>query len=133
MNFQYVNFWIKCGFLPQRESNVSERKCESQEDFEEFKNFTGSDKLLDFKSIEKCQRKVWKYTALYTKTDDKINGTRITILMPSNELEVIEQVRLYTMTNFIADFGGYLGLLLGASFMSFFDQILSFWHKCKLK
>ena len=46
------------------------------------------------------------------------------LFMPSNEVEIIQQVRLYTMTNFIADFGGYLGLLLGASMMSLFDLIL---------
>ena len=51
--------------------------------------------------------------------------------MPSNEVEIVKQVRLYTMTNFIADFGGYLGLLLGASFMSFFSQILTFWQQCR--
>ena len=44
--------------------------------------------------------------------------------MPSSNREIIQQVRLYTMTNFIADFGGYLGLLLGASMMSLFDTIL---------
>ena len=64
---------------------------------------------------ELCIRNVWKYNSLYTHQENGINGTMVSIMMPSNEVEIIEQVRLYTLTNFIADFGGYLGLLLGAS------------------
>ena len=108
-----------------------EKKCENQEDFEEFKKFAGSQQLLDFKGREQCERKIWKFTSVYTTLKKEFNGTKITILMPSNEVEIVKQVRLYTMTNFIADFGGYLGLLLGASFMSFFSQILTFWQQCR--
>ena len=111
--------------------SFSEKRCKSQEDFEEFKKFAGSQQLLDFKGGEKCERNVWTFTSLYTTTKKEFNGTKITILMPSNEVEIVKQVRLYTMTNFIADFGGYLGLLLGASFMSFFSQILTFWQQCR--
>lgn len=111
--------------------SFSEKRCESQEDFEEFKKFAGSQQLLDFKGREQCERNVWTFTSLYTTTKKEFNGTKITILMPSNEVEIVKQVRLYTMTNFIADFGGYLGLLLGASFMSFFSQILTFWQQCR--
>jgi len=111
--------------------SFSEKKCKSQEDFEEFKKFAGSQQLLDFKGREQCERKIWTFTSLYTTTKKEFNGTKITILMPSNEVEIVKQVRLYTMTNFIADFGGYLGLLLGASFMSFFSQILTFWQQCR--
>ncbi len=32
------------------------------------------------------------------------------------------------MTNFIADFGGYLGLLLGASLPSILENLLRFAH-----
>ena len=53
--------------------------------------------------------------------------------MPSSNRETIQQVRLYTMTNFIADFGGYLGLLLGASMMSLFDIILKCIHILRMK
>ena len=80
-------------------------------------------------------KETFGHLLLYTLPQKKgFNGTTITILMPSNEMEIVKQVRLYTMTNFIADFGGYLGLLLGASFMSFInqiDQILIFWQQCR--
>ena len=32
-----------------------------------------------------------------------------------------KQFLLYDLTNFIADFGGYLGLLLGCSLLTFYD------------
>ena len=107
-----------------------EKRCESQEDFEEFKK-VGSEQPSKFKVREKCERKVWSFTPLYTTQREEFNGTKITIMMPSNEVEVIKQVRLYTLANFIADFGGFLGLLLGASLMSFFSQILAFWQQCR--
>ena len=69
---------------------------------------------------------------MYQYKEDKINGTMITILMPSDEMEIIQQVRLYSLTNFIADFGGYLGLLLGASVLSMFDVILNFCQSLRL-
>ena len=112
-------------------SSLLEKKCESQEDFKEFKKFARSQQLLELKEGVHCERNVWTFTSLYTTTKKEFNGTKITILMPSNEVEIVKQVRLYTMTNFIADFGGYLGLLLGASVMSFFSQILTFWQQCR--
>ena len=39
---------------------------------------------------------------------------------------IIEQSLVYTFTNFVAEFGGYLGLLLGASLLSIYDDIWSF-------
>ena len=82
-------------------------------------------RLASFKIKKKCTRNIWMYKIKFTRFNDvSSNGTRVGLFMPSKELEIIQQVRLYTMTNFIADFGGYLGLLLGASMMSLFDLIL---------
>ena len=42
-----------------------------------------------------------------------------------------EEYRLYNSASFIADFGGYLGLLLGASLLSLIEEILETIHdKC---
>ena len=106
-----------------------ERVCESQEDFAEFRAMALEH--IDFKSAKKCERNIWKFSSLYTQSygnKDVLHGTMITITMPSDEVEISEEVRLYTAANFIADFGGYLGLLLGASVISFVDVIL---HACQ--
>ena len=109
--------------------------CESQEDFEEFRLITSQ--LTWFSIDPKCDRDLWKFTTLFTRhskgSKEDINGTMVAITMPSNEFQISQQVRLYTMTNFIADFGGYLGLLLGASVMSFFDIVLICFQKYRIK
>ena len=113
--------------------SFSERLCQSQKDFIEFRSLAL--KNVDFKIRKRCERNVWKFTTLYNHKYDEneINGTMVTLMMPSDEVEIHEEVRLYTMANFIADFGGYLGLLLGASIMSFFDLILDCFQKYRIK
>ena len=113
--------------------SFSERLCQSQGDFIEFR--TLALKNVDFKIEKKCERNVWKFTTLYTHKYAKnvINGTMVTLMMPSDEVEIHEEVRLYTMANFIADFGGFLGLLLGASVNSFLDIILEIISKYRNK
>jgi hypothetical protein len=39
-------------------------------------------------------------------------------------VKVTRDIALYGLTNFIADVGGYLGLLLGASILSIFDYCI---------
>ena len=111
--------------------SFSEQLCQSQKDFIEFRSLAL--KNVDYKIANKCERKVWKFTTLYNHRNDDINGTMVTLMMPSDEVEIHEEVRLYTMANFIADFGGFLGLLLGASVLSLFDIVLNFWSKYKNK
>ena len=113
--------------------SFSEQLCQSQKDFIEFRSLAL--KNVDFKIRKRCERNVWKFTTLYNHKYDEseINGTMVTLMMPSDEVEIHEEVRLYTMANFIADFGGFLGLLLGASVLSLFDIVLNFWSKYKNK
>ena len=40
------------------------------------------------------------------------------------QVEVIEETLAYKFQDLFADFGGYLGLLLGASIMSLYDIIM---------
>ena len=112
-------------------NSFSEQLCQSQKDFNEFRSLALMN--VDFKIAKKCERNVWRFTTLYSHRYDDFNGTMVTLMMPSDEVEIHEEVRLYTMANFIADFGGYLGLLLGASVMSLIDLVLDFWSKYRNK
>ena len=49
-------------------------------------------------------------------------------IMKDNKLRITEHVALYEFTNFVADFGGYLGLFLGASLFSMFDGFVKIVH-----
>ena len=39
------------------------------------------------------------------------------------QILVVQEVKLYTVSNFVADVGGYLGLLLGGSIPSIIESI----------
>ncbi len=41
-------------------------------------------------------------------------------------MKTTESILIYGFGNFVADFGGYLGLLLGASFLSIYDSWVKF-------
>ena len=104
---------------------ITERICKTDKDFEAFK-IASKLAMLSISKTKTCSRNVWKYNVMYRYEENRINGTMVTIIMPTDEVEIIQQVRLYSIANFIADFGGYLGLLLGASVLSMFDVILNF-------
>ena len=54
------------------------------------------------------------------KLTDKIE---ISIFFGRDEFTVREQYLIYDYANFVADFGGYLGLLLGYSVLGFYDTL----------
>ena len=51
--------------------------------------------------------------------------SRVTFLVyfPSTMYDELKQYLIYDETHFIADFGGYLGLLLGSSLLSLYDKV----------
>ena len=57
----------------------------------------------------------------------KENSTVYILHMQRNiSQKSIRQTVIYGISQFIADFGGYLGLLLGASILSIYDNIVGF-------
>ena len=51
---------------------------------------------------------------------------------PSTMYDERKQYLIYDKTHFIADFGGYLGLLLGSSLLSVYDKVKR-WLKSLIK
>ncbi len=49
-----------------------------------------------------------------------------------DDLIMEKEIYLYQFGDFVADFGGYLGLLLGASLLSIYDQVSTIVGKAKL-
>jgi len=50
-----------------------------------------------------------------------LNQLIINFYLTSQYFQVMEQVERYNLDSLVADVGGYLGLLLGASILSLFD------------
>ena len=72
--------------------------------------------------IPNCVQTSWKIKKEYT-TDEERNGNLTAGFQYEwfeySKVLVREEVKLYTLINFFAEVGGYLGLLLGESLLSY--------------
>ena len=84
--------------------------------------------------MPKCEQRSWSI-----RSQEKEKGSAgFWLLMPENTKVLIrKEVRLYTLLNFFGEVGGYLGLLLGESLISYIIAaskcILIFARKLKAK
>ena len=73
--------------------------------------------------IPNCEQRYWTMTSARTHFDDanKQNGKAHLIHTFSHNANVLvrNEIELYNVSSFLADFGGYLGLLLGESLISY--------------
>ena len=119
------NFYAKklgCTLPWVRQNGV---KCTGKEKFEEFKNLStkvieaGIEKELMEEGclIPNCHQRTWTIdsTTTFESEEQKIvlNFPHYTKVLVRNE------IKLYTFSSFIADIGGFLGLLLGESLVSY--------------
>ena len=71
--------------------------------------------------------------------DDNLKVVRLSFEYPRGEYDLVEEYYIYNWGSFIADVGGYLGLLLGYSLLSMYqtmvplliDQMRSLTMRCK--
>ena len=109
-------------------SKISKRNdsvCKGKETFQEFKNIsmhilkTEANKELMNEGclIPNCMQRSWE---IRKDWKDGSLITRFTYDFPQHmKVLVREEVELYTLLNFFAEVGGYLGLLLGESLVSY--------------
>ena len=84
--------------------------------------------------MAKCQRKELAMNKVFDGEVAKTNDSIILVAMfyPNGRYREGRQYYTYDINTFLSDFGGYLGLLLGYSIVSFFDmaqEILTFFIK----
>ena len=109
----------------------NEAKCTGKEKFEEFKNLSA--KLIDAGTekelmeegciIPNCHQRAWTIDST-EKFDNEKGGnesrSEIQLVFPHyTKVLVRNEIKLYTFSSFFADIGGFLGLLLGESLVSY--------------
>ena len=74
--------------------------------------------------IPSCTRH--EYSVKHMMTYDKTweNSTTVNFYFGKDRFAVKKQYYTYDFQNFLADFGGYLGLLLGYSILGFYDTLI---------
>ena len=83
--------------------------------------------------IPNCQQDSWEVTGRNDYDNSMwgvLNTTSLVLIFQRGKcLSIVKEVLTYSGANFIADFGGYLGLLLGASLLSIYDSALSIFDR----
>ena len=99
--------------------------CKGKEKFKDFKNISMNilkpkvikELIMEDCFIPNCMQRTWKIRNNWKKETSK-NGFMFNLPQHTKVL-VREEVELYTIINFFAEVGGYLGLLLGESLISY--------------
>ena len=130
--------------LPWVPSNnpQNRQQCQGKEKFTEFRNLSmsiGNPEVigeLETKGciIPNCEERTWHIESFQKENLTNFNiseeNLKLTIIFPhSSKVLVRNEINLYTVSSFFADVGGYLGLLLGESLISYFLLIIQWLKK----
>ena len=128
--------------MKEGQNDYNGNVCTGKDKFKEYKNISmnilnteeGKHLIRDGCFIPNCLQQSW------VMRKDKYNGycSGFELLMPDMpKVLVRREVKLYTLINFFAEVGGYLGLLLGESLLSYIiaasKWMLIFARKMKAK
>ena len=74
--------------------------------------------------MARCKRREWTISKIFDKKSYLQNDSQIMMLMfyANGRYQEGKQYYTYDFNSFLSDLGGYLGLLLGYSIVSFFDM-----------
>ena len=134
----YYSKKLKCSLPWANEKRQNYLDCTGKKKFKEFKNLSKS--ILDLESkkeiknercfVPNCEKRSWeiKSTDRYDSLNNNSNDISFEIFHKS-KLLVRREVKLYTFLNFFAEVGGYLGLFLGESLVSY---LLTGWNWLKI-
>ena len=104
-------------------------KCSGKEKFEDFKNLSaklkgdsiGNELLKEGCPIPNCHQRAW--TIDFTEKFDNVkneSSSEIELTFPHYTTVLVRnEIKLYTFSSWIADIGGFMGLLLGESLVSY--------------
>lgn len=110
-------------------NNDNMNLCEGKEKFKEFKNIAmnilkpeeSKELINEGCFVPNCKQRSWrikKDQRSEKKENDKVI-TGFQYFVTETKVLIREEVKLYTVINFFAEVGGYLGLLLGESLLSY--------------
>ena len=136
---KWISYRINCT-LPWLLNNMphGHTLCKQPKEYERFLDLYDMEPFEPdwIKNIAKCNPACTRYG--YTTTNYKnlkerkeLDNLTIRLFYNQYEIPVIDHVYAYDHLNLIADFGGYLGLLLGYSILGFYDTFTSILAKVR--
>ena len=122
---------IGCNLPWVRFKNESQEICQKDTDYKAYFKATQTlqKKITDLPP--ECKQSSWTLTNFFEERNRDYPNTEYTWQFLGQDLRVTieEESYQYGFTNFIGDFGGYLGLFLGGSFMEIFVMLEDFMKK----
>ena len=128
---------------PNNHKNI--QKCQGKEKFTKFRNLSmsiGNPEVigeLEKKGciIPNCEERTWHIDSAQKENISNFNISEKNLMITisfshSSKVLVRNEINLYTASSFFADIGGYLGLLLGESLISYFLLIIQWLKKIVL-
>ena len=82
----------------------------------------------NLKCTPMCNRMAYSAKLVYTQKLRKVDEFQLKIYYAHDKYPIKTQFYMYSTSNLIADFGGYLGLLLGYSLLGFYDTLADFFE-----
>ena len=78
--------------------------------------------------------KKYKIDLMNEDVSGEVNTTEAHLIFAINDGYFIEeeQYMIYDFNSFVADTGGYMGLILGCSFLSIYDQLVELLKRIKM-
>ena len=133
---RYISNELRCSYpWSKKDSIAGYDNCFSKEHLSQFHQI--ANEILAGKRnydltrygcmLKNCDHFAWKSNLIYEFEDPEAMGinsniqTLLQFTFMATEMEVTKEYYLYEMSNFIADVGGFLGLLLGASIASMIE------------
>ena len=131
--YTWITQLIGCNLPWVRFRNESQETCQTETDYEAYFNATNAlqKKINDLPP--ECMKTSWALTNFFEERDRDHPITKYTWEFLGQDLRVTieEENYQYGFTNFIGDFGGYLGLFLGGSFIGIFEIFEDFMKKIR--
>ena len=108
--------------------------CQSNEDIKKFYDVASNEKKLKELIIPNCQVNIWKIRHYFddnTHARSEKSQVWFGFAALENKIIIEEEFQVYNIKQWIGDFGGYLGLLFGASIPSLFELLQSLFDRIK--
>ena len=131
---EYIQAKIGCSFNIQGVVSSQAPPCNSTEQLKQFRSTSKKLQYADASKIysmsgclSSCEKDKYhmEVTDRSSKLDKGNNTLSLTFYIKDSSYTEEEQYIIYDFNSFIADVGGYMGLLLGSSFLSLYDELES--------